>query len=254
LTETNACANICINADLRFGRIGRPLPGCDIQLVDWEEGNYTVEDRPYPRGEIVIGGSHVASGYFKMPELTASDFFIDETGKRWFRTGDIGEVHEDGVCKIIDRKKDLVKLQMGEYISLGKVESTLKLNNYVENICVYADSKQNSCIALVVPATNQILSLAKELGKDSGIQFEDACKDSDIQTRVTKEVQKQGMISNLSKYEIPVAVRLISDLWTPDSGLVTAALKLRRKNIQGFYQQCIDEMYNSIAGHTFDCI
>ncbi len=39
---------------------------------------------------------------------------------RWFRTGDIGEVHPDGVLKIIDRKKDLVKLQHGEYVSYGK--------------------------------------------------------------------------------------------------------------------------------------
>ena len=40
---------------------------------------------------------------------------------RWFRTGDIGEIHDDGVLKIIDRKKDLVKLQHGEYVSYGKV-------------------------------------------------------------------------------------------------------------------------------------
>ncbi len=40
---------------------------------------------------------------------------------RWFKTGDIGQVEADGTLRIIDRKKDLVKLQFGEYISLGKV-------------------------------------------------------------------------------------------------------------------------------------
>ena len=62
-----------------------------------------------------------------MPEKTGEEFFDDETGRRWFKTGDIGQVgfenvchnfghqvEEDGRLKIIDRKKDLVKLQFGE--------------------------------------------------------------------------------------------------------------------------------------------
>ena len=49
---------------------------------------------------------------------------------------------EDGTLRIIDRKKDLVKLQLGEYVSLGKVESQLKTHPLVENICVYGDSYQ----------------------------------------------------------------------------------------------------------------
>lgn len=46
---------------------------------------------------------------------------VDEQGMRWFYTGDIGRFHEDGCLEIIDRKKDIVKLQHGEYVSLGKV-------------------------------------------------------------------------------------------------------------------------------------
>lgn len=73
-----------------------------------------------------MGGGNVATGYFKMPEKTKEDFSKDETGRRWFKTGDIGEMFGDGTLKIIDRKKDLVKMQSGEYVSLGKVESLLK--------------------------------------------------------------------------------------------------------------------------------
>ena len=46
---------------------------------------------------------------------------VDERGMRWFYTGDIGQFHADGCLEIIDRKKDIVKLQHGEYVSLGKV-------------------------------------------------------------------------------------------------------------------------------------
>lgn len=78
-------------------------------------------DKPYPRGEIVIGGSCVTAGYFNNQQLTDESFRTEEN-RQWFYTGDIGEIHPDGSIKIIDRKKDLVKLQFGEYVSLGKVK------------------------------------------------------------------------------------------------------------------------------------
>ncbi len=71
-------------------------------MVSWEEGNYLITDKPYPRGEVHIGGDNVALGYFKSPEKTAEEFY-EEDGRRWFRTGDIGEVHPDGVLKLIGR-------------------------------------------------------------------------------------------------------------------------------------------------------
>lgn len=49
------------------------------------------------------------------------DFSVDADGMRWFHTGDIGQINKDGCLQIIDRKKDLVKLQQGEYVALSKV-------------------------------------------------------------------------------------------------------------------------------------
>ena len=56
-----------------------------------------------------------------------------------------------GTLKIIDRKKDLVKLQFGEYVSLGKVEAVLKTCTIVENVCIYGEATKSYCVALVVP-------------------------------------------------------------------------------------------------------
>ena len=69
--------------------------GVDIKLVDCEDGGYRTTDSVGPRGEIVIGGHHVAKGYYNMPEQTEKDFF-NENGKRWFKTGDIGQVINSG--------------------------------------------------------------------------------------------------------------------------------------------------------------
>ena len=60
--------------------------GVDIKLVSWNEGNYSVTDSVGPRGELHIGGDHVAAGYYNMPEKTDEDFY-DQGGKRWFKTG-----------------------------------------------------------------------------------------------------------------------------------------------------------------------
>lgn len=85
---------------MSYGRAGVPTTMCDIRLVTWEEGGYRVINKPYPQGEIIVGGDSVSQGYYKLPGKTADDFF-DEDGRRWFKTGDIGEMHPDGVLKII---------------------------------------------------------------------------------------------------------------------------------------------------------
>lgn len=59
-----------------------------------------MSDRPYPRGEVVIGGPTVAAGYYKKPELTAESF-KDDGQLRWFYTGDIGEFLPKGLLRII---------------------------------------------------------------------------------------------------------------------------------------------------------
>ena len=80
---------------------GIPLPGYSIKLVNWEEGNYRVTDGPYPRGEIHINGPNVAVGYFKQSGTVNEDFYVDEDGSRWFRSGDIGEFNEYGQLRVL---------------------------------------------------------------------------------------------------------------------------------------------------------
>lgn len=121
-TETTG-AVLCMDFDdLEYGRVGAPLGNVKFRLRNWPEGNYFFTDKPNPRGEIIMGGDLIARGYFKMPRQTEEVFYTDRHGIRWFRTGDVGEMYSNGTIKIIDRCKDLIKLQNGEYISLGKVQ------------------------------------------------------------------------------------------------------------------------------------
>lgn len=241
LTETCGGCAITEPWDKSNGRVGHPLSCAEIKLETWEEGGYTVHDKPHPRGEVLISGAHIATGYYNQPEKTAEAFVTDENGKRWFYTGDIGIMHTDGVLKIIDRKKDLVKLCHGEYISLGKVEGAMNQSKYIDNCCVYGDSQESYVIVLIVPHQQNVIELGKTLGEAG--TFEELCANKKVIDAVAKDVVKVGTEGKLNKSEIPRKVKLCTELWTPESELVTAAFKLKRKNIQSFYQSDIERLY-----------
>ena len=84
-------------------------------------GNYTCDDKPNQRGELIIGSKSVSIGYFNNEEETEKYFDEDDVGLRWFSTGDIVEIYADRTIKIIDCKRDLIKLHNGYCISLSKV-------------------------------------------------------------------------------------------------------------------------------------
>lgn len=144
---------------------------------------------------------------------------------------------------ISDRKKDLVKLQAGEYVSLGKVEAEMKTCAIVENICVYGDPTKNHCVALVVPNEKVLGELAVSLGVTG--EFEALCSNKVIEKAVLKELAEHAKKSRLAKFEVPAAITLCKDVWSPDMGLVTAAFKIKRKDIQERYKADINRMYAS---------
>lgn len=240
LTETTGAATICKLEDFKKGRVGPPLSTCLIRLTDWEEGDYYTTDKPYPRGEVVIGGECVTAGYFKMEELT-KECYVEEDGIRWFYSGDIAEVHPDGCFKIIDRKKDLLKLQFGEYVSLSKVESQLKTCTLVDNICVFGHGYLNYVVALVIPHAPALIRLAQRL-KENSQDFRQLCDNPRVNNEATKIIQQHAKNCNLLRVEIPKYVKLCAEEWLPETGFVTATFKVRRKVIERYYKEVLDSM------------
>ena len=177
------------------------MQGVHLRLVNWEEGNYRVSDKPHPRGEIYIGGPNVAAGYYNNPDKTKEEFFTDEEGRRWFKTGDIGRFEEDGTLRIIDRKKDLVKLQFGEYVSLGKVESVLKGCPVVANVCIFGDSSKSYVVAVICPVKEILVEIARKFGK-AELDWEAMVVDKDVTGAVLREVISHGKRSRLERFEV----------------------------------------------------
>ncbi|WOH00523.1 hypothetical protein DCAR_0519888 [Daucus carota subsp. sativus] len=243
LTETCAGATFTEYDDTSVGRVGPPIPCSIVKLIDWAEGGYSANDSPMPRGEIVIGGPHVTLGYYNNDEKTKEVYKVDERGMRWFYTGDIGRFHADGCLEIIDRKKDIVKLQHGEYVSLGKVEAVLVSSPYVDIIVLHADSFYSYCVALVVASQSAL----EEWAHNQGIKyadFSDLCQKEETVKEVLGSLVKVGKAARLEKFELPAKIKLLSEPWTPETGLVTAALKIKRDAIRKAFSVDLAQLYS----------
>jgi len=107
LSETSpvATSNPTNTAQRKIGSIGFPIPNTDIQIVDLDDGT-----KPLPRGddgEIAIHGPQVMQGYWNKPQAN-EEVFREIDGKRYFLTGDIGHIDDEGYIIITDRKKDMI--------------------------------------------------------------------------------------------------------------------------------------------------
>ena len=107
LTETSpvVCINPPFKETRKIGSIGFPMPSTDVKIVDIETGQ---DEMPRgEEGEIAICGGQVMKGYWKRPDAN-DEVFREYDGNRYFLTGDIGKIDEDGYISITDRKKDMI--------------------------------------------------------------------------------------------------------------------------------------------------
>lgn len=134
-----------------------------------------------------------------------------------------------------------MKLPNGKYVSLGKIETELKTCSIIDNICVYADPSKPYCVALVAPNETVLIEFAKTLGISG--KFAELCSSPGVEQAVLKKLLKHAEQRRLHEFETPTAITLCPDSWSPNSGLVTAAFKIKRTAIQAKYQSEISRMY-----------
>ena len=248
LTESSSCGMVSNRGD-EIGEVGIAAVGIVIKLESWKEGGYLVNDKEGPRGEILLSSKAVAKGYYKVEDdASNSAFFMDNNGTKWFRTGDIGHLNPlTGSMRIIDRRKDLIKLQMGEYVSLSKVENEIKMHPIVDMVCVYADPTKTATIAFIIPDDAKLCEFANQCNvfSPAGGKRADLCKNQVLKEHILKDITT-CVSKRLEKFEVPKIIALVDEPWTPETGLVTAAMKLKRKAIQSAYQNEINKMYRQV--------
>ena len=113
LTESTAASIFNLPDNYRFGTVGLPIPGCEVQIAD--------------DGEIYLRSRALMTGYYKLPEDTQA--VLTEEG--WLRTGDIGIIHPTGHVQITGRKKQIIVTSRGKNIAPSNFENRLKAESRI---------------------------------------------------------------------------------------------------------------------------
>lgn len=223
LTETYAIGLVQSEGDFTAGTCGGPIPGAELCLLDVPDMEYFSTDKPYPRGELLMRCTSQFREYFRNPEETTKA--VDADG--WFHTGDICSVDELGRFKIIDRRKNVLKLAQGEYISPERIENVYLANcGWIATAYVHGDSHQAFLVAIfgvapdMFPAfASKVLGEKIEVGDVEALQA--AIKNKKVEKAVLKELDRVGKKNKFNSYEKVKAVRLFIDPFTVDNQLLT---------------------------------
>ena len=225
-------------------------PYVQYKIVDCPEMGYTKKDFPYPRGEILVKTPKMRSSFFRNSEETARSF--DSEG--YFRTGDIVELINPRTIRIIDRKKSIFKLSQGEFVSPVKIENAITKSRFVNSaFATYASAsgsgssskKKNVIIAVVVVIEDTVRREAPPELRD--LPLEELCADKAVIEMIFCDVVKACGSSRLRPFEIPLAVHLECQPWTPESGLLTQSSKVNRAALEKKYKAVVQRLADACA-------
>jgi len=220
LTETSPVLACNTFDKLRFGTVGEPVPGVEIQIA--------------PDGEILARGPNVMKGYYRKEAETREAM---EGG--WFHTGDIGHLDADGFLVITDRKKDLIITAGGKNVAPQPIENLLRTNPYILNAVVVGGNRK-FISALIVPNFEKLEPYAQA----SRIPFRDRaelCHREEILSFMLAEVNRST--PDLASYERIKKIVLLDRDFELESGEITPTLKVKRNFVEQKYKPLIDELY-----------
>jgi long-chain acyl-CoA synthetase len=225
LTETSPV--ICFNRldDIKYGTVGKPIPGVEVKLA---------ED-----GELLCRGPNVMKGYYNLPEATAQA--IDADG--WFHTGDIAEIDADGRIKIVDRKKEILVMSNGKNVAPQPIENAIKGTNLVEQ-CMLIGDRRNYISALIVPNFEALKGFLKEHRLEN-LSVEEQLANPQVVGLFKAEVDKA--CESFARYEQVKKFTLLPRQFDPAKNEMTPTLKVKRKVISENFAKEIEAMYASEA-------
>ncbi|KAF2672698.1 acetyl-CoA synthetase-like protein [Microthyrium microscopicum] len=252
LTETYAATFCQLQGDMTAGSCGGPTPSIEACIRDVPDMGYLATDKPYPRGEILVRGATLFQEYWRDPEQTKAT--MTEDG--WFCTGDIGSVDEMGRFSIIDRRKQLLKLAQGEYISPERIENIILSNlGYLQNGYIHGDSDKAHLVGLFgiepegfAPWASKILGTKFDMFDVEAMK--QACMHPKVRKEALKDINQICKKHKLQRYEYCRALRLIVDPFTEDNNLMTPTMKLKRPQVVKFYRPHLDDLYAEVEAES----
>jgi long-chain acyl-CoA synthetase len=208
---------------IKLGTVGPPAPGVELRLED--------------DGEVLVKADCVMPGYRNMPEKNAETF----TDDGWLRTGDIGELDEDGYLTIVDRKKELIINAAGKNMSPANIESSLKAASPLVGQAAAIGNARSYNVALIVLDTDYAPVWASQ-NELAGKSIEELAGEEKTQEAIQAAVDEAN--AKLSRVEQIKKFKILPTEWQPGGDELTPTMKLKRKPIDEKYREEIEALYS----------
>ncbi|HEX5535147.1 MAG TPA: AMP-dependent synthetase/ligase [Actinomycetales bacterium] len=221
LTETTAPTSVNLPEMVRIGTVGPPLPGTKAKIAD--------------DGEILLAGPHVFRGYWNNPAATADAF-----SEGWFKTGDLGEITDEGCLKVTGRKKEIIVTAGGKNVAPAVLEDRLRAHPLISQTIVVGD-QQPFVAALVTLDVEMLPTWLANNGKPA-LTVEQAAGDEDVRAAIQAAVDEANQA--VSRAESIRAFRVLSTDFTEESGHMTPSMKLKRAVVLKEFADDVNAIYN----------
>lgn len=222
LTETSPVISSNNPYAVKLGTVGRPIHNTRIRIAS--------------DGEVEVTGPGVMLGYYNKPEATRDVFTEDG----WFKTGDIGEIDDDGFLRITDRKKELFKTSGGKYIAPSPIEQMIRSSRFVSQ-AVLVGNERKFAAALIVPNFDMLESYVnlKHLRASTPAEM---CSNPRIIDLLERQVA--AATAGLARYETVKKIALLDKELSVEGGELTPTLKIKRRVVEQKYKDVIEKLYS----------
>jgi len=143
--------------------------------------------------------------------------------------------------KIVDRVKNIFKLQQGEYVAPEKIENIYVRSKYVAQIFVYGNSYKSSIVGIVVPEETVLLEWATN-NNINNANMKQLCSNSEVKKLIMNDLEQQAKLGGLKGFEKVKDIYLHDDLFSIENGLLTPTMKSKRNELQKKFQAQLDDM------------
>lgn len=221
MTETAAPMLVCWAADNEVGSVGKPGPGMGVRVTD--------------EGELQLTGPNVFLGYYKQPELTRQAL----TDDGWIRSGDLGEIDDNGYVRITGRKKDIIITAGGKNVSPAPMEEIIATCPIVDHAVVVGDGRP-FISALIELEPDMTRSWLAGQGMDADMPMEQIADNDAVRAFIQQYVDQAN--SNVSRAESVRKFEVLPEQFAQENGTLTPSMKIVRPKILERYAALIDEV------------
>jgi long-chain acyl-CoA synthetase len=222
LSETCAAGTLNTPSAVRFGAVGRALPGTEVALA--------------ADAEILIRGPHLFDGYYNDPAATAEAVTADG----WLRTGDLGDIDDDGFVAITGRKKDLIITSSGKNITPVNIETELRETRYITEAVVFGDNRPY-LVAILTLDRDEAAKLAARLGIPGDPTT--IAHDPGVATEIRREVE--AVNAKLARIEQVKRFAVLDHDLSQANGELTPTLKVKRALVYDRYADVFAGLYEN---------